>query len=198
MVGRGPLGRVGFTSAPGCLRQEGIGEALGGVTGLPALLPCLAPSYACPFALPWEEVTGWSWGGGGQPLLQSHPGPFCKGHLWGWGGHMQKGLRGVGSALCLPPLAPPHGPQSREGYTSRCQQGGGGSESSRPVSFLRNLHPPQQSRPLGRAQCWRAPKGGVQCRWDLMGASPTPKGLPGWRFMFAWAVLRPWGTKATE
>lgn len=55
---------------------------------------------------------------------------------------MQKGLRGVGSALCPPPLAPPHGPQSREGYTSRCQQGGGGSESSRPVSFLRNLHPP--------------------------------------------------------
>lgn len=111
------------------------------MTRLPALLPCLAPSYACPFALPWEEVTGWSWGGG-QPLLQSHPGPFCKGHLWGWGGHMQKGLRGVGSALCPPPLAPPHGPQSREGYTSRCQQGGGGSESSRPVSFLRNLHPP--------------------------------------------------------
>ena len=63
-AGRGPLGRVGFTSALGCLRQEGVGEALGGVTRLPALLPCLAPSYACPFALPWEEVTGWSWGGG--------------------------------------------------------------------------------------------------------------------------------------
>ena len=59
--------------------------------------------------------------------------------------------------------------------------------------------PPPQSRPLGRAQCWRAPKGGVQCRWgDLTGSSPAPKGLPSWRFMFAWAVLRPWGTKATE
>lgn len=171
MVGRGPLGRVGFTSAPGCLRQEGVGEALGGVTGLPALLPCLAPSHACPFALPWEEVAGWSWGGGSHSYKATQA-LFAKG-ISGWGGHMQKGLRGVGSALCPPPLPPPHGPQAGKvtpASASR-EQGGGGSESSGPVSFLRNLHPPPNNPgPWGECSAGGPPEEGASADRGILWA----------------------------
>ena len=148
MVGRGPLGRVGFTSAPGCLRQEGVGEALGGVTGLPALLPCLAPSHACPFALPWEEVAGWSWGG--SHSYKPTQALSAKGISGAGEGTCRRGCRewGVHSVrlLCLLPMAPKVG-KVTPAAASREQGGGGGSESSRPVSFLRNLHPPPPTIP---------------------------------------------------
>lgn len=111
MVGRGLLGLVGFTSAPGCLRQEGVGEALGGVTGLPALLPCLAPSHACPFALPWEEVAGWSWRG--AAILTKPPRPFLQRASRAGEGTCRRGCGewGVRSVrlLCLLPTAPKQG-----------------------------------------------------------------------------------------
>ena len=150
------------------------------MTGLPALLPCLAPSHVCPFALPWEEVAGWSWGG--AAILTKPPRPFLQRASRAGEGTCRRGCGewGVRSVrlLCLLPTAPKQGrlhqplpAESREevvlSHPGLCHF----SETSTP--------PPPQSRPLGRVQCWRAPKGGGQCRWgDLMGSSPASKGLP--------------------
>lgn len=125
VVGRGPQGRVWFTSAPGCLRQEGDGEALGGVTGLPELLPRLAPSHACLFTLPREEVAGWSGGGTPQLLFGSHPSPFLQRVALALGeGVCREGLWGGGCILSASFASSPR-PPSREGYASRCQQRAG-------------------------------------------------------------------------
>ena len=202
MVGRGPLGRVGFTSAPGCLRQEGVGEALGGVTGLPALLPCLAPSHVCPFALPWEEVAGWSWGG--AAILTKPPRPFLQRASRAGEGTCRRGCGewGVRSVrlLCLLPTAPKQGrlhqplpAESREevvlSHPGLCHF----SETSTP--------PPPTIPAPGESAVLAGPqrRGPVQMGGSY-GLLTCFKGVAiGWRFMFAWAVWRrPWGTQATE
>lgn len=91
--------------------SRGVREALGGVTGLPVLLPCLAPSHACPFALPWEEVAGWS--GGGSHSYEATQALSAKGISGAGEGTCRRGCGegGVRSVrlLCLLPTAPKQG-----------------------------------------------------------------------------------------
>lgn len=115
----GGPGCVWFTSASGCLRQEGDGGA-GRSNWAPRAAPCLAPSHACPLALPREEVVGV----GGIPWLLwgATSGPSCKGHFWGWG-VVHSGLGGGFSPLKVPLpafLTSSLKPPSRGYYASRC------------------------------------------------------------------------------
>lgn len=139
-----------------------MGGALGGVTGLPGLSPRLAPSHASLSSLPREEVVGWRvWGGTPQLLLGTHPRPFLQGVALGpgeWGGTLQPGLGGEGCTLPASLASSPRPPEQRRlrQPAASGELGGGGSESSRPVSLLRNLRPPHpgpwESSVLARPQ----------------------------------------------